>query len=113
MKSLIFSIITIISSQVFAAPQLVCFAEDGSQIQATINDANELSDVRIQIREELPKLVLGARAALLDIEKSPEGENVKSMVISDSKGNILVAVASGAYVDRSGAYSLVQCEISY
>lgn len=113
MRNFVITLALMMSSQAFAAAQLVCSAEDGSQVQATISASNELSQIRIQIRDGQLQLINDARDALLDIRKTSNGEKVKSMVITDSTGNILVAVASNAYVDRSGTYSVVQCEVSY
>jgi hypothetical protein len=102
-----------ISSSAFASAQLTCSAEDGSQIQATIDPSNELSDIRIQIRGGELRSYQDARAALLDIRKTKTSERVQSLVVVDRDGNILVAVASGGYVDRTGTYSVIQCEVSY
>lgn len=115
MKTLIalFALSLISTPTAFAAAQLVCTSEDGSQIQATINDKNELSQIRIQVREGEMKLIPGAYAALLDLEKSTDAEKVKSLVVKNAAQEMILVIASGTLVDSSGTYAVDYCEVSY
>jgi hypothetical protein len=114
MKHLLFTLPLVFSTHALAAPQLICSSTDGSQVRAEYSDSEGLTNVRIHVNGGKTLSVPQAHTALIDlpdIQEKQKSWKVKSLVISEFSGRILVVVASDRYIDSAGTSTVQTCEV--
>lgn len=115
MKLILIVLTFILPVSAFSAETLVCSAEDGSKLTATVSSipGSVPVDFRIGIRDGKLKHFPNAYASYIEIDKDSPNKKIKLLVVSDPKEGILVVIKDEeVFIDPTGIYE-ASCHIDF
>jgi len=95
-----------------ASAMLNCVAEDGSTVQGTINDKDEVSQIKFRSRmgdKGNGKFISFPEARVVGLDFKAGSKTLVASFVLINKSQILAAVSKGVFVDGTGVYELTEC----